>query len=190
MQLALLITYVLELVLTGGMAALSMRVAAKAGSRTMSLLAISFLLLALSSALKIAWAILALATALALSSILMAASFLALAISHVYSVGSGPSKADLYLIYALGSPAFVAYTLAKGVSLYLVLYAAVETTIFYLETRYRESLLSAAGLYSIFASLLLGFTVVGISSPLTAEALQLLGYLLLASSGIYTLSAR
>jgi hypothetical protein len=187
LQAELLVLYVLEFVLTAIMAALSARAALGLASRTLRLLAISFTLLALSSALKVIWLALDLDLALALSSALMAVSFFALAISHVYSV-TPRSSAPYMVLMLLPAPIFAAYTLAKGVSLYLVLYAAVETTIFYTENRYRASLLSALGLYVVFASLILGFTQVGIADELITEAVQVVGYALLLSSGIYSFS--
>jgi hypothetical protein len=181
----LLALVVLEFALTAALAALSARAALGLESRTLRLLAASFGLLALSSALKIAWLILSSEIALALSSAVMAVSFFVLAISHVYSV-SPRASASYMLLLMLPTPVLAAYTLAKGVSLYLVLYAAVETTIFYTENRYRASLLTATGLYVLFASLVLGFTSLGIANLLIVEAVQAAGYALLLASGVYS----
>ncbi|MGC9116681.1 MAG: hypothetical protein ACP5ID_03615, partial [Conexivisphaera sp.] len=150
MQALLLALVLLELAITAALAILSTRAALIVSSRTLRLLAASFDLLALSSAMKLVWLALSSDLALALSSATMAASFLALAISHVYSVSPDAGLRRLEALL-LPAPLFAAYTLAKGVSLYLVLYAAVETTIFYAEMRYRASLLTAAGLYALFA---------------------------------------
>ncbi len=185
MQAGLLAVYSLELALTTALAALSARAALWLTSRTIRLLAASFVLLAFSSALKLAWGLLGADLALALSSACMATSFLALAVSHAYSVSQRPPLQYAFLAL-LPAPIFAAYTLARGVSLYLVLYAAVETTIFYAENRYWVAALSAAGLYAIFASLTMGFTQFGISNYLITEIVQVAGYALLLASGVYS----
>ncbi|MFP3308053.1 MAG: hypothetical protein RXP27_00125 [Nitrososphaeria archaeon] len=176
-----------EVALAAALAALSARAALAIDSRTLRLLALSFALLALSSVLRLAWLLLDSGPALAASSALMAAAFFALAVSHVYSVPRGPER--LPELALLPAPILAAYSLGEGVSLYLALYAAVETTIFYVESGYRASLEAALGLYALFASLLLGFTAVGIGNAALVAAAQVAGFALLLSSGLQSLRA-
>ncbi len=171
-----------EAVFTAVVAWLSYVVSRRIPNRALSLLSLAFSFLTAGELIKL-FAILSGPARLLLPSgaAVEMVGFFLLALSHVYSI----RRAALAMLAILPYPESTVYSLAKGISLYLILYVAVETSISYIETRYKESLLSSSGLYLLFAAQAISaFTTIGLANPIIGESLSLAGYALLAIPGI------
>ena len=180
--------FALEALLPGMLALASFRVSKYVSVRVVKLFALAFGILTVANLAKLLFNATGALGMIPFASPIETAGFFFLALAYVYSVRRSKSVVTSSLVPYASSPLYV---FSKGVSLYLILYSAVEITIFFIENRNKSSLLVSIGLYLLFiAQAVSAFTSVGITNPLLGELISLAGYSFLSVPGLMAFYGR
>lgn len=173
----------LEAFLTGVLALVSLRVFKHLMVvKAIRLFTLAFSILAIANLSKTLFNAANVLHLIPVSSVLETVGFFFLALAYVYSVKKEYKGLALGLVPYASSPLYV---FSKGVSLYLILYSAIEITLFFIETRSRSTILVSTGLYLLFvAQAVSAFTSLGITNPLAGEVVSLAGYAFLSVPGL------